>query len=540
MVRTIRALLYVLPLAALLVALSRPLGAAAAPPTLRPTPEAEPEPEPAPQSEPEVAPDSPLASMRTFLELCRAGSYEDAASFLELPRGSAADGPELARRLESVLDRRLPLKLAALSPLSTGTRNDELPRNVDRIGTIELDDGTTDPVTLVRQLQPTPRWVFTKATVARIDTWYAQLENYWLLANLPPALLTPGPRGVPRWQWIALPLLLCGAVVGGWLLARAGRLVVARMSPTLDRGLLVQITRPFTVIWALAILYATLPFLGVHSRAEAIIYTGLRTGFLLVVFWVLTSLLDISANLVMRSPWSAAHPSSSALVPLGRRISKVALVAILVVAVFADLGYPVASMLAGLGIGGLVVALAAQKTVENLFGAFAIGADQPFREGDYVHVEGLEGTVEAIGLRSTRFRTLDRTLVTVPNGKLADMRIESYAARDRMRITCTLGLVHGTTPAQLRAVLQGCEDVLRTHPKIWSEIILVRLCALGESSLDIEVMAWFQTTDWLELRQYRQEVLLGFMEVVQAAGTALAFPTRTVHLAGAAAPPGAA
>jgi len=470
--------------------------------------------------------------MRTFLELCRAGDYEGAAGFLDLSRSEQAHGPELAHRLEMVLERRMPIERAQLSPDSRGARGDDLPRNVEEIGTIALHDGTLEPVLLVRRLRPEPRWVFSLATVARIDTWYAQLENYWLLANLPPALLAPGPRGISWWQWIALPLLLGVAVLVGWLLARGLRWALVRMIQAADATLLSRFTRPLTVLWTLGIVYVTLPLLGVHLRVETFVNNGLRITFLLVVFWVLASLLDIFSSVIMRSGWAEGHPSGRALVPLARRLSKVVVIAIALVAVFADLGYPVASMLTGLGIGGLVVALAAQKTVENLFGAFSIGADQPFHEGDYVRIEDFEGTVETIGLRSTRFRTLDRTLVTVPNGKLAEMRIESYAARDRMRMTCSVGLVYHTTPQQLRAVLDGCETVLREHPKIWSETTVVRVSNFGASSIDIEVMAWFQTTDWLELRQYREEALIGFMEVVHAAGTAFAFPTRTVHMAG--------
>jgi MscS family membrane protein len=507
--------------------------AVAAPaPALAPaSPTADAEAEPA-EPEPEVAPDSPLASVRTFLELCRAGDYEAAAGFLELRPDARDEGPELARRLEAVLDRRLPLEEASLSPASTGTRGDDLPRNVDEIGTIALDDGTAEPVTLVRRFRPEPRWVFSKATVARIDLWYAQLENYWLLAHLPPALLGPGPYGVPWWQWGALPLLLLAAGAAGWLLARAGRIVVAWLVPRLDRALLVQITRPFVVIWALAVVYVTLPILGVHSRVEGFVHAALRTSFLVVLFWVLTSLLDLFCSLLLRSAWATTHASAAALVPLARRIAKVALVAIVAVAVLADLGYPVASMIAGLGIGGLVVALAAQKTVENLFGAFAIGTDQPFHEGDYVRIEGTDGTVEAIGLRSTRIRTLDRTLVTVPNGKLADMRIESFSARDRLRLSTTIGLVYETTVDQLRTVIGGCEQRLRDHPKIWPETVIVQLRAFGASSLDVEVMAWFQTTDVNDFGRIQQEVLIGFLEVVQAAGTDLAYPTQTVHIVG--------
>lgn len=485
---------------------------------------------------PEPEPGSPRASVRTFLELCRDGDYEAAAGYLELGRVGPEQGPELARRLEVVLDRRLPLEEAALSLVATGERDDGLPRNVEEIGSIELENGTIEPVTMVRRTQPEPRWIFSRSTVARIDVWYAQLENYWLIANLPPALLGPGPYGVPWWQWIALPLLALAAGIVGWVLARVGHIVTAHLVLRLDRGLLGQLNWPFAVIWTLGIVYVTLPALGLQSRVEAFVHTALRTAFLVAVFWILTRLLDLACGLVMRSTWAATHASAASLVPMAKRIAKVALVAIVVVAVLADLGYPVASMIAGLGIGGLVVALAAQKTVENLFGAFAIGTDQPFHQGDYVRVEGAEGTVEVVGLRSTKIRTLDRTLVTVPNGKLADMSIENFSVRDRMRTTLMLSLVRETTPAQLRAVIEGCEAVLRAHPKIWSDTVIVRLKALAPSSFDVEVMAWFRTTDVNEHGRIQQEVLIGFLEAVQAAGTWLAYPTRTVHLAGAEPP----
>jgi MscS family membrane protein len=214
------------------------------------------------------------------------------------------------------------------------------------------------------------------------------------------------------------------------------------------------------------------------------------------------------------------------------RVGKVALVAVAAVALLSELGYPVASLLAGLGIGGLAVALAARSTLENLFGAFSIGADQPFREGDFVKIEDFVGTVETVGLRSTRIRTLDRTLISLPNGKLADMRIESFTARDRIRLACTLGLVYSTTSAQMREVLAGLEQVLRDHPKIWPDAVVVRFSALGASSLDIEIMAWFQTQDWGEFQVIRQDLLLQFMGIVERAGTSFAFPTRTVHVLG--------
>jgi MscS family membrane protein len=148
-----------------------------------------------------------------------------------------------------------------------------------------------------------------------------------------------------------------------------------------------------------------------------------------------------------------------------------------------------------------------------------------------VRVEsGVSGTVEAIGLRSTRLRTLDRTVVTIPNGKLADQRIETFAARDRCRLFCTLTLVYATTAAQMRSVLEGVEAVLRRHPRVWPEGISVRFVAMSSSSLDVEVIAWFDTADWNEFQSIRQEVLLALIDVVERAGTAFAFPTQTVQL----------
>jgi MscS family membrane protein len=138
--------------------------------------------------------------------------------------------------------------------------------------------------------------------------------------------------------------------------------------------------------------------------------------------------------------------------------------------------------------------------------------------------------VEAIGLRSTRFRTLDRTLITIPNGKLADMRLESLTERDRMRLACTIGLVYGTTTSQMKTVLAGLERVLRAHPRIWPDAVVVRFKEFGDSSLNIEVMAWFQTSVWSEFQLMRQDILLQFMDVVEKAGSSFAFPTRTVHL----------
>lgn len=352
--------------------------------------------------------------------------------------------------------------------------------------------------------------------------------------HLPAPLLAEGPRGLLWWQWLAIPVLVALALAVGAALGWATRRVLghlaARTRTDWDDRLLRRVAGPLGLLWAIAVFTALRPSLDLDAEATEVVSRVLRSLTLLVVFWAGFRSLDVGFDAAAAAPWSRVNPSLSGLLPLGRKLAKIVLLAIGLVGVLNELGFQVASLLAGLGIGGIALALAAQKTVENLFGSVAIGVDQPFRVGDFVRVEDVVGTVESIGMRSTRIRTLDRTLVTIPNGKLADLKAETFAARDRLRLLVNLGLTYGTTAAQLRAVLDGVERALRAHPLIWPDAVSVRFSDFKESSLNVEVMAWLQLTDWNEFTRERQELFLRFMSVVEEAGTTLAFPTRTVHV----------
>lgn len=353
--------------------------------------------------------------------------------------------------------------------------------------------------------------------------------NAWV----PEPLRVVGPGGLAWWQWIALALLLATAIIAGALLGRLTRAILGRIAAktavTWDDAILRRTSGPVTAGWTLGIFAAAAPLLDLaaaQGRVDAIV----RSLVFLVFFWALMRGLDVAGEIIVLSSWAKGRPAARALVAIGRRVAKAMIVVIAVIAFLSELGYPVASLVAGLGIGGLALALAAQKTVENLFGAFSIGVDQPFREGDFVKVEDFVATVEAIGLRSTRFRTLDRTVITIPNGRLADMRVESFAARDRIRLALVIGLVYGTTSRGMRAIIAKIEAHLRAHPQIWPDSVVVRFAGLGESSLNVEIMAWFQTSDWSEFQKIREEMLLVFMEIVEDEGSSFAFPTRTLHV----------
>jgi MscS family membrane protein len=495
--------------------------------------------EPVEPAEAEIAPDSPRASLQAFLDACRAGRWETAARYLSLPPDRKAEGPARAKRLKAVLDRRLWFDLERISGESSGRRDDGLSASLEEVGRIPIGGDRTQPVRLVRTHDDGGAfWAFSPSTLRNVEAWYGALEDRWVRERLIDAgfdvLLLPGPFEIQWWQWIALPLLGLGAwalgrLLGGLTGAALGRLV-ARTRTDRDDKLLRRIGPPLALAWGLGVLHLALPPLGLSAPAEKLLDALVSAGAVIVVFWALWRSVNVVADVLRTLPWAAGSPSARNLLSIGANLAKGVIAAAGAVAVLSAFGYPVATLLAGLGIGGLAFAFGAQKTVENLFGSIALAVDQPFRVGDFVKVEDFVGTVEDIGLRSTRFRTLDRTLITIPNGSLSGQRLESYSARDRMRLATTIGIEYGTTHAQMEEVLAGFERTLREHPKIWPEAMVVRFKEFGASSLDIEIMAWFEVPAWSDFQLCRQEVLLRFMRVVEEAGTAFAFPTRTVHL----------
>jgi MscS family membrane protein len=357
---------------------------------------------------------------------------------------------------------------------------------------------------------------------------------------LPSALFNMGPQGLMWWQWLAFPVLAAVAWAIGRPLGATTRGILRRLfrrtQTKWDDRLLARIGAALTMLWALAAFRLLLPVLELQPEASRFVHRILAATAVVTTFWALWRSITVLIEMLLERPWAADNASARSLLTVAGNLVRAAIVAVGVVSTIAAFGYPVATILAGLGIGGIAFAFGAQKTVENLFGSVALATDQPFRVGDFVKIEEFVGTIERIGTRSTRIRTLDRTLITIPNGRLSDMRIETFAARDRIRFTTTIGLVYETTQAQMARVIEGFEQALRAHPKIWQDTVVVRFAGFGASSLDIEIMCWFETIDYNEFRDCRQQALFEFMRVVEQVGTSFAFPTQTLHVASLPAP----
>ena len=327
-----------------------------------------------------------------------------------------------------------------------------------------------------RSAEDESRWVFSQATLIAVDTLHASLKSRWVRDHLPAPLLAQGPASLYYWQWLALPLLAL-------LCAGAGRLLMS-VSGALARRLLAK----RTVGRASCCLGSHVPsrWRGRSCCSGACCpisrsRSAPRTSSSDCSARSATSrssgrscaAVTVAGDEIAEAKWASSRPNIRSITGVGVRLGKVVVAALALMVALSELGYPVTTVIAGLGIGGVALALAAQKTVENLFGSVSILADQPFGVGDTIKVDGVEGTVETIGLRSTRMRTVERTLVIIPNGKLADMRIESLGPRDRIRFAAKLGLARDTDASTIEAIVAALREKVAAHPSVLEKDVFV-------------------------------------------------------------------
>jgi MscS family membrane protein len=333
---------------------------------------------------------------------------------------------------------------------------------------------------------------------------------------------------------MALTLLAFGAWLGSLLLAgTAIRLLgapVARKAMTLDPRIVHLVRGPVRLLITVALFAFGCASLGISVGAQQWLRGLEKLLVAVAATWLVLRLIDLGA-LALRQRMEQRGQTGliPALVP-AQRFTKAAILLIAFLSVLGTLGVNVTAALAGVGVGGIAIALAAQKTIENLFGGVTLFADQPVRVGDFFRFGSQVGTVEEIGLRSTRVRTLDRTVVSVPNAEFSNLHLENFATRDRMRLWTMIGLRYETTPEQLRFVLAELRRVLLAHPRVTDDPARVRLVGFGAYSLDLEVFAYVDTSDWSEFLEIREDVYLRFMQAIKEAGTGFAFPSNTTYL----------
>ncbi len=277
--------------------------------------------------------------------------------------------------------------------------------------------------------------------------------------------------------------------------------------------------------------------LGVRTGASFFYLTGEMRSVLGSIFELLIA-ITVTYVVVKSVDVAAAHfevktktgdsPLDRQLLPVLRKALKVFIIGIAFLVIIQNLGYNVVSLLTGLGIGGLAVALAAQQTLSNLFGSITIFADKPFKIGDWVEVDKFMGTIETIGLRSTRLRTFGGSLVTIPNSKMADSYIENVARRPFIRKVYTLGVTYDTGYEKMGKTLEIVREIYNNHPS--TERAWVYFMDFGAHSLDIQIFHWCKYLAYEEWLKATEEINLKIMQKLKEIGVEVAFPTRTLHL----------
>jgi MscS family membrane protein len=246
----------------------------------------------------------------------------------------------------------------------------------------------------------------------------------------------------------------------------------------------------------------------------------------LAAAWLIAVTLTRLGDLVIARSRAGERPINAQLVRLTTRLLTILVVTTFLFVRAESLGLPVPALIAGLGVGGLAVALATQGTLENLIGGLILYADQPVRVGELFRFGDKQGVVEEIGIRSARIRTLDRTVIAIPNAELVRMQVENFSRRDRIRIRAILRLRLETTPDQLRYLLTRLWEMVQAHPRLAHDDGRARFVEFGEWSFDLELVAFAETTDWAEFLAIREDVLLRVMTLVEEAGTRLAVPAQ--------------
>lgn len=488
----------------------------------------------------EVRRGTPREALTGYFEAWHAGRFDLASHFLDLgafpASEQAAQGTRLARRLNLALLRIEWIDMDAVSSEALGTPEVGVPDEEERFLSTTVHGRHLD-LRLSHRWDPDQGhvWLISRQTVAGIDRLYSRYGLGSLGDRAPLVFFSVSFAGLQLWQWLSILVALgLGWLASRWLgrwSVRLARRLAARTAVTWDDALVRGLDGPAgLIIWAV-VLFAVSPVIGLAPEVRTVAFTLFKLLMASGVGWLLLRLVDSTAE-HLRSA-SPENVVGVGFLPVFVRFFKVLVVAILVLVGLDVAGINVVGVLAGLGLGGVAIAFAAQKTIENMFGAASIAGDRPFQVGDFVSIGSDLGTVEDVGFRSTRLRTLARTVVTIPNGVVAAGRVESFSARDRILYNPTIGLVYETRATQIRAIRDGIKRLLETHPRVHQPDHRVRFRSFGDSSLNLEVLCWVATNDFNEYLEVAEELNFAIAELVDREGSSFAFPTRTVVVQGA-------
>ena len=462
--------------------------------------------------------------------------YENAASYFQPPLGR---NPNLTQRAKEfrALQRTLKISVAMLSDDPNGTIEPGLPPGQIRAGVVTAGE-TNGDVIMVRVDHPSfgKIWLISKETVVNIPALYAQIESEapTPVDRIMPSALTGRPLlGMSLAKWLGWLL----SIPIAWLLSLLSTLILtaperirSKLRKVPFRPILeTQVGLPIKCINAILI-HSVFVYLLEPPLLYRVYYFRLIAALLVgCLVWLIATITDRGFEHAVCHARTQQKGGESILIVM-QRLTHIALVIIALLVGLALFGINVTTTLAGLGIGGLAIALAAQKSLENLIGGVSLLMDKAVQVGDFCQIGNELGTVEDIGLRSLKLRTLDQNLSIVPNGSLAQMQFQNMARRSKLLINQTFSLRIETKVEQLRFVLDRVQSMLDQHPAIEPQSCRVRVTSFVGAAFQLELFAYGQIGDWKQFTAIRQDVILKIAEIVEASGTRFAAPTQLTYL----------
>ncbi|TRW25327.1 mechanosensitive ion channel family protein [Flavobacterium zepuense] len=481
---------------------------------------------------------NPRGTVSGFIQAVADQNYTRASRFLDLTKRTQRRLKE-RERIVKVMQRLLDqggdiMPYSLISNKATGRTDDDLPQNTDLIGTVTSDGVIIDLYVENKAAEDAPPvWLFSEETIAAVAALKIN-DNLLIDRALPQVLKDTMLGGVPIGHWLALIVLVIISYLIAWGIVFICSFLIrkiwrkAETEPT--SGIIAALVLPFRLCVALWIFVTVSQQIGisiiVRQRFSAI---TLIVGVLafLILLWRLT---DFISTFTKDRMTQRGRVSAISVILFVRRAFKIAIIVFGIISVLGVVGVDVNTWFAALGIGGIALALGAQKTVENFVGSVTLIADQPVRVGDFCKVGEVSGTVEQIGIRSTRLRTGERTVVTIPNGDFSSNRIENYAHRDRFLFDPVLEFRKETTPDQVRYLLVELRAILYAHPMVNPDPAKVRFTGFNSASVKIEVYAYINAANFDAFQEVQEDLLLRMMDVVDASGTGFALPSQTVYL----------
>jgi MscS family membrane protein len=464
----------------------------------------------------------------------RAAEYFDFSAITVKSSDSVEAG--LVQRFEVLLN-----KFGSISPVSIisnnpeGNINDGLKSVLEEVGTIDLNSNTV-PILMERIPKTTDEaiWLVSRGTTEKLVAYINANPDSYEPEPAAKGVLSSKWQGAPILDWLAIIALAFVSYFIAWLLTLLIRWMVRFFSPNFRQNRYSKLLRtlliPLRLVLAVAIIVNVSRFFGlsiVVRQGFSVVNLIAMWTALFIFIWLLIDTLSSLGEDRLRKDNSFGGLSA---ISFFRNSAKFTLIVIAILIAFDTLGFNVTAGIAALGVGGIALALGAQKTVENIVGGLSVVFDQPVSVGDFCKFGDTLGTVEKIGMRSTRIRTLGRTIVTIPNADFSSQLIENFAKRDMFLYHTNIGLRYETSSDQMRYILVELRKILYAHPKVNPDPARVRFLGYGSDSLNVELFAYVRAADWNEFLGIKEDINLRLAKVIEESGSGFAFPSQTIYL----------